>query len=112
MADTVIVKEVVTEVIVYQSGGPQQEILQSVSPVTEVIVEAKQGLPGASGAGFVHTQGSASAEWIVNHNLGFKPAVEIFDVGGREVEADVLHMSDNQLRVYFTSAVAGTARCV
>lgn len=82
-----------------------------VSIVSEGI-QGPPGPPGASGAGFVHTQGSAATEWIVNHNLGFKPSVEIFDAGGREVEADVLHMSDNQVRIYFTSAVAGTARCV
>lgn len=71
-----------------------------------------QGPPGASGAGFVFTQASPATEWVINHNLGFRPSVEIIDTGGNEVDAQVLHISVNQARVYFNTATAGEARCV
>lgn len=80
--------------------------------VISVVSEGIQGPPGASGAGFVFTQSSPAAEWVINHNLGFKPAVMIFDAGGSEVEAEVLHISVNQARIYFSVSLAGFARCV
>ena len=48
--------------------------------------------------------------WVINHNLGFKPSVELWDLAGREVEGDVTHSSDNQLQVSWITPQAGTAR--
>lgn len=77
------------------------------------IVVSRAGAPGPAGAGvsYLHTQSSAAAEWIVNHNLGFKPAAAVLDSGGSEVLAEVIHVSTNQLRVYFASPQIGTVRC-
>ncbi|HET6497704.1 MAG TPA: DUF2793 domain-containing protein, partial [Coriobacteriia bacterium] len=61
---------------------------------------------------FVHTQGSASATWTVNHNLGFRPSVEVFSVGGAEIDAAVLHTSVNQTVISFNTATAGSARLI
>jgi hypothetical protein len=70
-------------------------------------------LPGTSGGlKFIHPQASESAEWIVNHNLGEKPIAEVRTASGAVVDADVLHVSNNQLRVYFSSAMAGEVRCL
>jgi hypothetical protein len=87
------------------------DLPQRVS-VLLVGTQGPKGAPGASGAGFIHTQSSPATEWIVNHNLGFKPVTEVFDTGGNAIDVQVLHMSDNQLRIYLTAARAGLARCV
>lgn len=80
----------------------------------EILSEGIQGPAGADGlmSSHLHTQSVAAAEWIVNHNFGYKPDVSIYDNGGNEVEAQVLHMSDNQVRIYFAAANAGFARCI
>lgn len=65
---------------------------------------------GAGSASFIHTQGSAATSWTVNHNLGFRPAVEVFSVGGAEIDAEVLHTSPNQTVISFNAATAGSAR--
>jgi hypothetical protein len=72
-----------------------------------------QGAPGEDGTdvSYVHTQSSALSIWTVNHNLGFKPSVEILSTGGAEIEGEVVHVSNNQLMIYFVMAVAGEARC-
>lgn len=75
-----------------------------------VIRRGARGLPG--GAAFEFDQPTPSAEWIINHNLGWEPLVAVLSVGGEEVEAQVLHQSDNQVRVYFATPLAGRARCV
>jgi hypothetical protein len=89
-----------------------------VSPTpqkTVAIVHAgPRGAQGVDGAAqdFEHVQASPSAEWIINHNLGAEPSVSVLSAGGVEMEANVVHMSVNQVRVYFASAQAGRARCV
>lgn len=55
-------------------------------------------------------QASPSAEWIINHNFGFYPNVDIFTVGGMMMLGQVANLSANQVRVYFITPVAGTAR--
>jgi hypothetical protein len=80
--------------------------------VLEVGRAGPQGPPGIGVAPYVHTQASAAVEWIVNHNLGYRPAVELSDTAGNGVGAQILHISDNQLRVYFNQPAAGFARCL
>jgi hypothetical protein len=46
----------------------------------------------------------------VNHTLGTRPAVAIVDSGGNEVEADVVHVSANQLLIRFAIPFTGLAR--
>lgn len=49
-----------------------------------------------------------AAQWIVNHNLGAKPAgLKILTVGGVEVDAHVVHTSDNQFVVSINPPMAG-----
>lgn len=105
-----------------------------ISQIVQSVVEAlnlQDGQPGASAYeiavanGFVgteaqwllslreqayeHVQSSPVDEWIVNHNLARNPVIEIMDVAGREIEADVLHVSPNQTRIYFNQPKSGKA---
>lgn len=61
-------------------------------------------------AAFVFTQATPAATWTINHNLGYRPAVELFDQGGNEFDADIVHVSNNQVVVYLNIAAAGAAR--
>ena len=69
------------------------------------------GPPGASGGSYTHTQALAATLWIVNHNLGFRPALSVLGVGGGQVWAQVIHTSANQAYVYFDSPAIGSAVC-
>lgn len=77
-------------------------------PVAVII-----GPPGRSGdtaTNYEHLQPSAAQTWIVNHNLGRKPAaVSVRSPGGLEVTAAVLHVSMNQLQISFAAPAAGSA---
>lgn len=83
---------------------------------TEVIdsPEGPIGPPGpaSAAADYIHPQAAASAEWIVNHNLGVEPQIAVLTPGGVEVIADVVHISPNQARIYFAQPVTGQARCI
>jgi hypothetical protein len=59
---------------------------------------------------YTHTQSSSATTWTINHNLGFKPSVELFDNGSQEIDGHVVHTSANQVVVSFTKAITGFAR--
>lgn len=77
------------------------------------FVRGPKGDPGPAGpAGptYEYVQTAPATQWVINHNLGFWPSVELRTVGGMEFDAEVLHMSNNQVIVLNTLPVAGTAR--
>lgn len=82
----------------------------SVSLINTGLV-GPPGPPGPGGEYHRHDQGTPSDLWTVNHNFGKRPLVGVFDTGGREVWAEVLHASDNQVLIYFDGPLAGYAIC-
>lgn len=74
------------------------------------IPKGDKGDPGSNGAGFDYTQGAASDLWTVAHNLGFRPSVSTFTVGGVEMVGSVQHLSADVLQIGFNTPVAGFAR--
>jgi hypothetical protein len=48
-------------------------------------------------------------EWVISHNMEKHPAVTITDFDKEEVEADVEHDSEMQLRIIFKKPFAGIA---
>lgn len=78
----------------------------------EKFIEFAQGVVvNLSGSvSYTHTQSIAASPWTINHNLGFKPSVEILSAGGVEIEGEVVHVSVNQVVINFTSSITGTAR--
>lgn len=80
---------------------------------TEVVVVSANGPQGAQGPpnlGYLFTQSSPSSQWTINHNLGYRPAVELLSSGGVEFDADIVHVSNNQVVVYLTAPYSGFAR--
>lgn len=60
---------------------------------------------------YVHQQSIAADQWVVNHNLGYRPDTEVFSVGGEKILAEVLHTSLNQALVYWSVPKLGSVRC-
>lgn len=79
--------------------------------VFEMAERGPPGPPGSSAASYVHTQTIASNEWVIAHNLGFRPAVTLLTVGGAEFDASIVHESINLARAQLTANLAGVARC-
>lgn len=69
-----------------------------------------QGPSGAAGGSvFEHVQSSPSATWTINHNLGRRVHVSIFDDSGNLVLSDVEHGTVNQATVTWSSPTTGSA---
>lgn len=58
---------------------------------------------------YEHVQGSDSAVWTIEHNLGFYPSVSVFLSSGDVVEGAIEHQSTNTLTITFSVAISGTA---
>jgi hypothetical protein len=99
------------EVVITQ-GDDTPQILISAPPAPQLVL-SEVGMRGPSGVGATLFEESFtdSNEWIVNHNFGRKPtAVQVLSTGGVEILADIVHISDNQLRVFFVLPFSGVVR--
>lgn len=83
-----------------------------VSAPVDVLMQAPSKAGLAAAVGYFHTQSVASSLWTISHNLGYKPVVRILNTGGQEVEADIIHTSDNVLTINFVVSIAGTAHLI
>ena len=68
-----------------------------------------QGPVGASTETYVHTQGTPSGTWTINHNLGYHPNISIIDSAGTVVEGDTTWPNAYTIVVSFESAFSGKA---
>jgi hypothetical protein len=73
--------------------------------------QGTQGEPGL-GAAYIHAQESAATTWTINHNLGYRPTVELYTAGGQEFDGAIEHTSLNQCVVTLNVARAGSARLI
>jgi hypothetical protein len=70
----------------------------------------EKGEKGDTASVLLFQQATPSAQWIINHNLGFYPDVTVRDLGGQVVSVYTAHISINQARVYAEPPLAGSAR--
>lgn len=106
---TVNVSSVTNTVTVTENGSSTVVTV----PVTSTVTAITQGPQGPSGAAaFVYQQTAPATTWTINHNLGYKPSVELLDSGSQEIDGDVSHPSDNQTVVTLNPASAGLARLI
>ena len=97
--------------VVIQTPQPIKVTIDPPAPI-KAILQVGQGPAGVSGASappFVFN--TPQTNWVINHNLGRRPLVGVFSVGGVEMWAEIVQVSLNQLIVYFDSPTAGYAIC-
>ena len=58
---------------------------------------------------YTHAQSTNEPTWVIDHNLGFYPNVQVFDSDYEEIFAEVKHPTSNQTEVNFTGTTAGYA---
>lgn len=96
-----------TDIVSVPSQPPNYELLAR-GPQGEQGIAGPPGPPG-SGASFVHDQTAASASWVVDHGLGYYPAITILDDESRMVITDIEHNSVTQVTITFASPFVGKA---
>lgn len=99
--ETIIVQPVVQSITVVDN--PQNITISAPGP---------QGPAGIFDSGdifYVHTQGSPSAVWTINHNLNGHPTAVVLDSAGTQCEGTFSYPTINQMIITFTAAFSGTA---
>jgi len=95
-----------TAVVTVVTAGPQ-------GPIGPIGPAGPAGPAGGGGGGvtaYVHTQSTPATTWTINHNLGFRPTVELLDSGSQEIDGEISHPTVNQTVVTLSPATAGLAR--
>lgn len=105
----IIVQQMVVSVAA--QTAPAIEVQVGASIVVEQAASGPPGPPGGT-AGVNFIQPTPASVWTINHNLGYRPGVELLDTGGNEFVAQVLHTSVNQVVVTLADPIAGSARLV
>ena len=123
-------------IVITVDSAPSVAIEQSPSVLIEQLSNGPQGVPGPgvpSGGttdqvlikktdsnydtewkslSFDFIQSSPSSTWVINHNLGYKPSVDVYDSGSQQIQAEVSHSNVNQVVILLTTPIAGFARLV
>ena len=86
-------------------GEDLQEMLHDIVDSLSAYAEENQ----AADKNFIYDQGTPSAEWNIEHNLGKKPSVVVFDSAGTEVIGDIKYIDDNNVRITFSAGFSGKA---
>jgi hypothetical protein len=73
------------------------------------VVVVRSTLAQSNTRRHVHTQGSASTDWVITHTLGGKPSVTVVDSADTLVIGEVKYDSNTQVTISFTSAFSGFA---
>ena len=68
-----------------------------------------ENLASTGGGGYVPQTFSFPVliQWVVNHNLSRRPAVEVYTSGGLSMFAEILHLNTNTVLINFDSAISG-----
>jgi hypothetical protein len=106
---TVNITSVDNTIVVTENGGTTVVTV----PVTSTVTALTAGPQGpAGGAAYQFEQVAPATVWTINHNLGYRPSVELLDAGSQEIDGEVAHPSVNQTVVTLNPASAGLARLI
>jgi len=79
----------------------------------DAVLKALRGEPGPPSAGAqTFVQATASALWVINHNLGYRPAVDVYNAGSQRVFAAVTHPTVNQTQIAVNPPQSGFVRLI
>lgn len=58
---------------------------------------------------FQFIQINPAGVWIINHNLGYHPQLEVFDTHGTPVPGSIKYLDNNSLQITFNTIIGGRA---
>ena len=109
---SVVVSSVTNTVTVTEGDGSSTVVTVPVTSTVTATTVGPQGPKGDTGTAFEYVQAAPATTWTINHNLGFRPSVELLDAGSQEIDGEVAHPTINQTVVTLNPASAGLARLI
>lgn len=93
------------------STSVEEVWVSAVQPPSPVELWVDTAASAAGAEGYVHTQATASKDWVVVHGLGRMPAVQAFDAAASMIVGSVHQDTPDQLTIHFAVAITGKAYC-
>ena len=96
------------------TGEDEVWVGPSTPPANQQLwVDTDEPDPVVTGAAgyYRHDQAMPLLTWVVNHNLGYRPAVHTQDAVGNVLYGSITHLSDVALTITFNTALTGSAHC-
>lgn len=109
--ELIVIQQAQPNVVKVAQGAPNQITIASSGPqgpAGSAGAAGPTGPPGGTNT-YVFHQMSASASWVITHNLGQFPSVTVVDSAGTEVEGTVTFLDNNNIRIDFSAGFAGVA---
>lgn len=108
----VIINQENTDVIVAKDVSTLVQVVDGTPQIISVGIQGPAGPKGDVGEVYTFTQSTPSTSWVINHNLGVRTSVTVFNSGSQPVEAEIIHPTINQTVINFLIATSGFARFV
>jgi hypothetical protein len=83
--------------------------LESLSSYGDQPRENISNTSSTSSDRYLFTASTNQGQWIINHQLGFLPNVQIYNSALEEIEADIQHTDNYETIVNFTGTTTGYA---
>ena len=91
---------------------PDLSIYSLKTEVTDLIADIEtriNGLARGSDLNYVHNQSQALDTWLITHNLNKYPSVTVIDSAGSTVEGTITYISNEEIKIEFSSPFSGKA---
>lgn len=100
------------DVNLYLENGSYIDLILGKSSLITLSIETDPVVrdPGTLLVPFEYIANTPSSTWTIPHNLGYRPDVSVYSIGGVEVVADILHIDFNNVLIMFNLPYAGRAR--
>ena len=83
--------------------------LESLSGTSDSSRDIGKQSSSTSSDRYLFTASTNQLQWIINHQLGFLPNVQIYNSALEEIEADIQHTDNYETIVNFTGTTTGYA---
>lgn len=92
-------------VVIKRDGVPGSQGVQGTQGIQGI-----QGTPGSQGSRYTHIQSQASSSWMVIHNLGVQPNVQVSDSNNEVVNTEIKHLDISTCLITFNVPMLGSAQ--
>lgn len=114
--DIVVVQQPKT--VIVNSSVESPNLIQAIQSTVEVNHEGVQGPPGPPGAPgvpggtrYTHIEIVAVTPWLIPHNLGYFPHVNVI-INGEKTITDVYYPDENNVTIHFLEPQPGRAELI
>lgn len=95
--------------VTFETGAGQENIIQVNAYGAITRINLNPSITINQNSSFVFSQDTPALMWVINHNMGRVPGVFAEDLSGNDISGVIEVVDSNNIRILFSSAIAGKA---